>query len=157
MQDHLSSVGDMQAAVERLAKTYEQLTLADLSQLNRYYAPNAHFKDPFNDVHGVPAIVQIFAHMFAALEQPRFVVTEQLAQHEQALLCWDFHFRMRRWQPRTDHCIHGATLLRFDAQGRVIDHRDYWDAAELYEKFPLLGRLMRSLRKAVSVSKNIEG
>ena len=141
----------------RLARFYETLTPASLASLGEFYAADARFKDPFNDVHGVPAIAQIFAHMFAALEQPRFVVTEQLAQHEQALLCWDFHFRMRRWRPRADHCIHGATLVRFDTQGRVIDHRDYWDAAELYEKFPLLGRLMRNLRKAVSVSKSIEG
>jgi hypothetical protein len=29
----------------------------------------------------------------------------------------------------------------------VVDHRDYWDAAEeLYETLPLLGTLLRALR-----------
>lgn len=38
----------------------------------------------------------------------------------------------------------GASLVRFAADGRVVYHRDYWDAAEeLYEKLPVLGRLMR--------------
>lgn len=156
MQDHSSSGGDTQVAVERLAKLYEQLAPASLSQLNMYYAPNAHFKDPFNDVYGVPAIAQIFAHMFATLEEPRFVVKERLVQHEQAFLGWYLHFRMRRWRPQVDHCIHGATLVRFDAQGRVADHHDYWDATELYEKLPLLGALTRYLRKVVSVAKSIE-
>ena len=50
-------------------------------------------------------------------------------------------------------CIRGATLVRFDTQGRVTLHRDYWDAAEeLYEKLPLLGTLMRWLRKAASAT-----
>ncbi|MGA0584669.1 MAG: nuclear transport factor 2 family protein, partial [Castellaniella sp.] len=35
--------------------------------------------------------------------------------------------------------------------GLVSFHRDYWDAAEeLYEKLPVLGRLMRWLRKTLS-------
>ena len=44
--------------------------------------------------------------------------------------------------------IVGATRLRFDAQGRVAEHRDYWDAAqELYEKLPLIGSVLRAIRR----------
>jgi hypothetical protein len=38
--------------------------------------------------------------------------------------------------------------LEFNEQGLVSVHRDYWDAAEeLYEKLPLLGALMRWLKR----------
>lgn len=38
--------------------------------------------------------------------------------------------------------------LHWDAEGRTVMHRDYWDAAEeLYEKLPLLGGLMRWLKR----------
>ena len=44
--------------------------------------------------------------------------------------------------------ILGASQLVFDAQGRVVLHRDYWDAAEeLYEKLPVVGSLMRWLKR----------
>lgn len=142
-----------QSATQRLIALYEQLSPADLSRLDAHYAPDAHFKDPFNDVRGVPAITQIFAHMFATLEQPRFTVTQHLVQGDQAFLAWEFRFRMRRWGPRVEQCIHGATLVRFDAQGRVTLHRDYWDTAEeLYEKIPLVGALMRWLRQSASAT-----
>lgn len=142
-----------QAATQRLIALYEQLSPAHLSGLGAYYAPDAHFKDPFNDVRGIPAITQIFAHMFATLDRPRFTVTQHIAQGEQAFLVWEFRFRMRRWRPEVEQCIHGATLVRFDAQGRVVLHRDYWDAAqELYEKLPVLGGLMRWLRQAASAT-----
>ncbi|MCZ2407873.1 MAG: nuclear transport factor 2 family protein [Burkholderiales bacterium] len=140
---------DTPAAAARLVQLYEQLTPAHLARLGEYYAPDARFKDPFNEVRGVPAIRQIFAHMFDSLEQPRFVVTQQLVQGDQAFLAWEFHFCMKRWRAQVPQCIHGATLVHFDAQGRVALHRDYWDAAEeLYEKLPVLGALMRWLRKA---------
>ena len=142
-----------QAATQRLIALYEQLSPAHLSGLDTYYAPDAHFKDPFNDVRGVPAIAQIFAHMFATLDQPRFAVTQHIVQGDQAFLGWEFRFRMRRWRPQVEQCIHGATLVRFDAQGRVALHRDYWDAAqELYEKLPVLGGLMRWLRQSASAT-----
>lgn len=140
-----------QAAAQRLILYYEQLSPAHLSELDVYYAPDAHFKDPFNDVHGLPAITQIFAHMFATLEQPHFTVTQRIVQDDKASLRWEFHFRLRRWRPQVEQCIHGVTLLRFDAHGHVTLHHDYWDACqELYEKLPVLGGLMRWLRKSVS-------
>ena len=47
--------------------------------------------------------------------------------------------------------VRGASHLRFATDGRIALHRDYWDAAEeLYEKLPLLGALMRWLKRRVN-------
>ncbi|NDH57873.1 MAG: nuclear transport factor 2 family protein, partial [Betaproteobacteria bacterium] len=36
-------------------------------------------------------------------------------------------------------------------EGKIAEHRDYWDAAEeLYEKIPLLRWLMRWLRRKIA-------
>jgi hypothetical protein len=36
----------------------------------------------------------------------------------------------------------------FNQDGKVVIHRDYWDAAEeLYEKLPVVGGLMRWLKR----------
>lgn len=140
-------------ATQRLIALYEQISPEHLSELGAYYAPGAHFRDPFNDVRGVPAIAQIFTHMFATLDQPRFTVVEYIVQGDRAFLGWEFRFRMRRWRPRVEQCIQGATLVHFDADGCVTLHRDYWDAAqELYEKLPVLGGLMRWLRRSASAA-----
>ncbi len=142
-----SSPAPADAAVARLVQLYEHLSTADLARLDEFYAAGAEFKDPFNEVRGVPAIRQVFEHMFATLDRPRFVVTQTVVQEAQAFLVWEFHFRLRRWRPGVDQCVRGGSLLRFDADGRVMQHRDYWDAAEeLYEKIPVLGTLMRWLR-----------
>ena len=142
------------AAVQRLVGFYESLAPENLAQLGDHYAEDAFFKDPFNEVRGVPAIAAIFAHMFETLHEPRFIVTQQLVQGDRAALEWEFRFRFRRWNAQAHQCIYGASLLRIDAHGRVAQHRDYWDAAEeLYEKLPAIGALMRWLRRNASVKR----
>lgn len=133
--------------VARLVELFEALSPGDVVRLPRYYAADARFKDPFNEVQGAAAIQRVFAHMFEALDSPRFVVREILLQGDQCFLTWDFLFRMRRFA-RGEQVVRGATHLRFDAHGLVSLHRDYWDAAEeLYEKLPGLGTLMRWLKQ----------
>jgi steroid Delta-isomerase len=135
-------------AIPRLVDFFERLQPSDLPHLSDLYAPDARFKDPFNDVQGLPAIEAIFRHMFAALHEPRFVVTGQVVQGEQGFLTWDFVFRFKTLRSQQVQTIRGATHLVFNAQGRVVLHRDYWDAAEeLYEKLPLVGGLMRWLKR----------
>jgi hypothetical protein len=139
---------DCTAAAAQLARFFETLSPQSVAEVGRYYAADARFKDPFNDVVGVPAIEHIFAHMFSRLEQPRFVVTEQVVQGGQCFMCWEFHFGLKSLQGSGPQVILGASRLVFSAQGLVTLHRDYWDAAEeLYEKLPLVGGLMRWLKR----------
>lgn len=132
--------------VARLRELFETLTPASVARLPECYAPDARFKDPFNEVQGHAAIVHIFEHMYRQLDEPRFVVHEALGDATQAFITWDMHFRFKG-KP-APQVIRGATHLRFGPDGRVILHRDYWDAAEeLYEKLPVLGGLMRWIKR----------
>ena len=133
--------------VQRVIDAFETLQAADVAQLGEFYTADARFKDPFNEVQGTAAIERIFAHMFVALENPRFVIREAVCEGDQCFLTWDFLFRMRSLR-RDEQTVRGSTHLRFAADGRIALHRDYWDAAEeLYEKLPGLGALMRWLKR----------
>ena len=134
-------------AVGRIVAFFEQLTPVDLATFDRFYALQARFKDPFNEVQGVPAIQHIFGHMFTALHEPHFVVTARVVQGSHCFLTWDFLFRFKNFQQSVTQTVRGASHLVLDAQGLITVHRDYWDAAEeLYEKLPVVGGLMRWLK-----------
>lgn len=138
------------APLARLARFYETLSPQSVARVRALYAPDASFKDPFNDVRGHAAIVAIFEHMYVQVDAPRFVVLSRIQQGDEAFLTWEFRFRMKRLVS-APQCVRGASHIRFDADGLVALHRDYWDAAEeLYEKLPLLGAFMRQLKKAVN-------
>lgn len=130
---------------------YQTLTPATLSRFGEFYSADAWFKDPFNEVHGLPAIERIFAHMFKQVDEPRFVVEEQVVDAGGAMLVWSFHFRVRLWGKGQPQKMRGVSHLKFNADGKVCYHRDYWDTAEeLYMKLPGLGSLMRGLRRALA-------
>jgi steroid Delta-isomerase len=138
----------MTARLDALSAYYENITEATLPRLREFYAADAYFKDPFNEVRNVVEIERIFAHMYVALLEPRFVIHSRIEQGDEAFLAWDFQFRIKRYQPEEMQTIRGSSHVRWDANGKVSFHRDYWDAAEeLYEKLPLLGGLMRFLKR----------
>ena len=137
----------MSHAVEKIVVFFETLSPQSLERFGQFYTEDAYFKDPFNEVRGLPAIQKIFAHMYVSLHEPRFVVTGRIVEGDQVFLRWDFHFRFRKFKSDQTQTIRGATHLRLAPDGRIRHHRDYWDAAEeLYEKLPLLGGLMRWLK-----------
>jgi len=141
----------LELRVRELGQLYESLNLESLPGLQKFYAPQAQFQDPFNDVRGWEGIERIFLHMFSTMREPRFVVDEQVTQGENTFLTWRFYFWLDAMSHTHEQCIQGATHLRWqkdEVQGwQVCLHKDYWDAAqELYEKLPLLGVLMRWLK-----------
>lgn len=135
-------------AIDRLCVWFEALSPASLQQLGNFYTADARFKDPFNEVQGIAAITGIFEHMFDSLHGPRFVITSRMIDGAQCFLVWEFRFRFKRFDTTTEQVVRGGSHLRLAHDGRVSDHRDYWDAAEeQYEKLPVVGGLMRWLKK----------
>jgi steroid delta-isomerase len=144
----LTNSPDLRLAIDRLCEWFESLSPASLGRIAEFYTPDARFKDPFNEVQGTLAITRIFDHMFGNLHAPRFVITDRVLDGAQCFLAWEFRFRFKRFDTVTEQVVRGGSHLRLAAEGRIADHRDYWDAAEeLYEKLPVVGGLMRWLKQ----------
>lgn len=138
-----------QEGLDRLCRFYSGLTPQSVRELVQIYSIDARFRDPFNDVTGIDAITHIFDDMFQKAQAPRFVITGSVLQGQEAFVTWDFHIGIGG-QMRV---VQGCSQLRFDGQGRVADHRDYWDTAnELYAHLPLIGGVMRWLKRKLSAS-----
>ena len=138
----------MKTSVAPIVHFFETLSPQQLERLGELYTLDARFKDPFNEVQGVEPIVAIFRHMYASLDNPRFIVTGQVAEGNQCFLTWQFKFGFKNFHKGVEQSIAGASHLVLAPDGRIQMHRDYWDAAEeLYEKLPVVGGLMRWLKK----------
>lgn len=134
--------------LEKLFTWYSTLTAESVQQAVEFYHVEAFFKDPFNEVRGVGAIMQIFDHMFKATETPRFILHDHIMQGKQAFVSWTFEFKLKG----KNYSVVGASHLKFDELGLITEHRDYWDAAEeLFQKLPLVGGPIRWLRRKFTV------
>jgi predicted heme/steroid binding protein len=136
------------ADIDRIVAHFETITLQTVPQIKELYTADAYFKDPFNEVRGVDHIQNIFAHMYVALDKPRFMITSRIVENNTCFLVWDFKFYMKNYNPSIEQTIRGGSHLTLNEKGQIVSHRDYWDAAEeLYEKLPVVGALMRWLKK----------
>ena len=140
----------MDARFKEIAEWFNHLQPASLKEIDSIYATQALFRDPFNEIVGSAKVLQVYQHMFDNLHLPRFTVTRIVAQGSEAFMVWDFDFSLRDRQMK----IHGCTHFVLDSAGLIVLHRDYWDAAEeLYEKLPILGSLLRALKRRLAVQK----
>ena len=131
--------------IKEVIKRFEGLSLETVDHLIDLYSTDAFFKDPFNEVSGRRDIKKIFVHMFEQVDQPKFIVLTEISNLNQACLTWEFRFRFKNESHQ--QVIRGCSWLTI-SHNLITEHRDYWDAAEeLYEKLPLIGSLMRFLKK----------
>ncbi|MDP3639084.1 MAG: nuclear transport factor 2 family protein, partial [Azonexus sp.] len=83
--------------------------------------------------------------------EPRFVIIEKVVDANGAMLVWEFGFRVKLWGKGETQVMRGVSHLKFDPDGKVNYHRDYWDTGEeLYMKLPAIGTLMRGLRRVLA-------
>lgn len=140
---------DLDAAVARYAAFFDTLTRERLNELDSLFTPDARFCDPFNDVRGIAAIRHVFDHMYATIERPRFAILHRARADNVAYLKWRFTGALRG----RSIDFAGLSEVQFHPQGRVIEHLDYWDAGALvYERVPVLGALVRVVRRRLSAN-----
>lgn len=136
--------------LERYARFWEELRADTLPKLAEHLAPGVRFKDPFNDVRGIDATMAV---MRAMLDHgtPRFAIADRaVGVAGTGYLRWRCVIAPARGAPIV---LEGISEIRFDAQGLVVEHVDHWDAAEqLYEHVPLLGALIRLVKRRLRVT-----
>ena len=126
---------------------FSRLSPESLTDIGRVYAANARFSDPFQRIEGRDAIARLYTRMFEKLQDPRFTMIETVCEGNRAFVTWDFSFSLFG----RARLIHGGSLLQLDEAGLIAEHRDYWDAAGgVYETLPLLGTLLRWLKRRMA-------
>lgn len=132
--------------LDKVTSWYETLSKASLTKINSVYTKDTFFKDPFNEFYGSDKIERIFKDMFDKMENPRFVFIDKFEEGAQAFTTWDFLFSLKG----TSYKIHGSSHLKFNSDGLIIYHRDYWDVGEeLLLKIPVVKSLYGMLRKKI--------
>lgn len=131
-----------------IRKFFEELSAESLTRLNEIYTSDATFKDPFNELSGIEAIHKVYAHMYEKLDNPRFIILDEIQNGESLFLTWDFLFSIKSKEFK----IHGSTFFRLNEQGLISEHRDYWDVGEeLLLQIPLLSSFYGLFRKQFKI------
>ncbi len=129
----------------KLISTFDSDSLRDLPEI---YSPTIEFEDPINTVQGLDNLYLVFEDLLKVFSEIEIQVKETSSTDHTAFVRWLMTYRFRKKK----YSIDGVTHLKFDSSGLICKHKDYWDASfPLYGTFPLLGSLMRGIKKIAAV------
>lgn len=133
----------------RYARVLDQLRADNLDQLAELLDDRVRFIDPFNDLTGKEVFIGVMREMFDKMEAVGFEVLQQTQQGLDGWLYWRFTATSAM---TGSFSVEGSSRIRFTASGRVALHQDFWDASQMLERLPLLGRIVAGIRRRVAYS-----
>lgn len=138
------------AAKERFRSFFSDFSPSKISELlDQTYAENVWFNDTLKTIEGREALRSYLAHSAEAVEACRVEVAEIIGNGEGDYYArWSMMIQFKRFKRgQQTHSI-GMSHLRFDQDGRVVLHQDFWDASQgLFDHVPLLGAMIRWVRR----------
>lgn len=136
----------------QLQQYFSGMTAASVrAQTASVYAPEAYLNDTLAGIEGADRIEAYFTH---TLQSARSLKVEFL---DRAPVGTDWYVRWRMsvaadgLNGGEEVLTYGVTQFRFDPQGRVLIHKDFWDSGTgLFEQLPVLGRVIGRVRAAAA-------
>jgi hypothetical protein len=143
------------SAAERRAIGRFQSALADFKasdfrdRIRDAYAESVWFDDTLKTIEGRDALERYFA---ASAEALLAGTVEFLGwtrdDRGNYFLRWEMRLRFAKLAGGEPKVSIGVSHVRFDAEGRVVMHQDFWDSASgLWEHVPGIGALLRFAKR----------
>jgi len=113
-------------------------------QWRSVYAPDVHFLDPTQEKHGIEAYIAAQDGLIKRCDDVFLEPGEVALQGDTAFVEWRMGLKIKG----IEFIYPGVTRLRFAADGRISEHRDYFDfVGPTFEPVPVVGGFVRWLYK----------
>lgn len=136
------------AHMERFKAFMADLNADTIPRLTReIYAPDAYLNDNLIELRGAAAIEAHFAKSLEGLSAIEVRFDDTVRSGDDWYVRWTMSTTFRSLADGATVVTSGMSHIRFDEQGRVTVHRDFWDSASgVYEHVPVLGGAIRAVK-----------
>ena len=137
-----------QVALDRFVDFVSEMSPATMRQkVSQVYATDAYFNDTLKEIVGAEVIEEYMVGSMEATESVQVVVDDIAGTGGEYYVRWTMDIRFKKYNDGKIARSVGISHLRFNASGKVVLHKDYWDAAGgLYEYLPLVGSMIRWIK-----------
>lgn len=138
--------------LERFAQVYADLTHADIGpRVASLYADPMYFNDSLKTFASRAPLVEYMQATAEMLEESTVAIDQVIRDGNDVFVRWTMTFKASAMgKPMTSESV-GMTHLRFDADGRILVHQDFWDsAAGLYRNLPVVGYALKQVDKRMA-------
>ncbi len=143
-----SKLGSREAgekAAAGFAALYGNLSVENVqARVRQVYAPDAWFNDTIATEVGLDAIEAYLLRTAENAELVQARVTDVAVSGPDCYVRWTMEVRVKGLAGGQPITTEGISQLRFDEQGRIILHQDFWNPSNgIYQHLPLLGPALR--------------
>ena len=118
------------------------------SRIREVYADDVFFNDTLKTLRGVDAVERHLVATAEALESGTVEFVDLVSADGDYYFRWVMTVRFKRFARGEERRSVGMTHIRFDPDGDVLLHQDFWDSAGgLFEHTPVLGWMLRQARE----------
>ena len=136
--------------MQRFSNYYSELTVDSPQQLGQLYRDDIEFCDPAHCVSGLAELRNYFTATMQGVELCAFDISDIKESGDSAFVTWTMRLQHPKLNGGRLISVPGVSHVRFD-QELIFYHRDYFDlGAMLYENVPVLGGLIRGIKKRMS-------
>ncbi len=134
-------------AIDRF-KSFYQVFSAEIikDRIRTVYAGPAYFRDGYREVTGLDNIEAYFLKSAETVHECTFDIQDVAVHEGNYYFRWVMNLTTKRWKDEPITAV-GMSHVRFDQEGKVIFHQDYWDTSLVYEKIPIVGSVIRWVRE----------
>ena len=145
----VSGSPEEQAAIARFETFITDLSTASVkADIRKVYAPTLFFNDTLKTIRDVDALEKYFLTTDDAMASYGLQVEQTISTPEGVFVRWRMDVVFRKFHKGQVQSSIGISHIRFDKDGRVVYHQDYWDSGSaLFEKIPLLGMGIRAVKR----------
>ena len=112
------------------------------------YAEDAYFNDTLKTLHGAEAIEEYLLKTAETVNSIEVVFEDVARSGPDFYFRWRMDFEAPKLRGGDTLRSIGMTQIRFDADGKVAMHQDYWDSmAGLFEHLPVTNQMAGFVRK----------
>lgn len=135
------------AAIERFVAFYTTYTEDNITRHVRdLYAQDAYYRDSFTEMEGVDNIESYLIQGTKIMQDLTFDLQDIAVHDGNYYFRWITRFSQKQKEDEVTH-LPGMSHVRFNKEGKIIFHQDFWDAGVIYERLPVIGFIIRWMKK----------
>jgi ketosteroid isomerase-like protein len=134
------------SAIEKFKDFHKSFSVQRINaSVAEVYAEDAYFEDGIRQVKGRKNIKEYFLSITSAFDECTFDIKDVAYSPGNYYFRWIMHLRLKR-DPDNPMEQTGISHVRFNEQGQVVFQHDYWETLALFERFPIIGSVIRWIK-----------
>lgn len=144
--------GDVMASnLDKSKEFFQKLSIQNINLVNEFYAPDVVFQDPVHRLTNSEAVTSYYKNLYSKVTSIRFEYRKGIEDGQQVSLEWRMFLKTPSIADGKEITVDGVSLIKFNAAGKAIEHRDYFDMGEfVYERVSILGSVIRYIKGRMS-------